>query len=52
MEAEDRLSNKQIVLLSAEIPHRSWETIAQKYMKIGIEIIVSLKDDQKDNRRF
>ena len=49
MEAEDKLSNRQIVLLSAAISHSCWEIIARKYMKIGTEIIISLKDHQKDN---
>ena len=49
MKMKDILSNKQVVLLSAVIPSRSWETIARKYMSIGIERIISLKDEQRDN---
>ena len=46
---KDTLSNKQVVLLSAVIPSRSWEIIGRKYMNIGIEKIISLKDEQSDN---
>ena len=49
--AENHLTSRQIVRLADTISSDSMKKIARDYMKLGLEDIVSIKDENKGNKQ-